>query len=130
VEWQTCTDVSKGTDKAYNAQLAWQTLLWSNISTTLAVRHLDNGPTLIMKCHWFTPTLADETSLFWKAKEGWRAITTAAVGLKDPVKALDTYVSQCATFYLKSPSEDMGYIRPMLSMMKTLSQVGSTRIKP
>lgn len=107
----------------YDAQLTWQNLLWGSISNTVELRHLTNGPTLIMECRSFTPNLSDETNLFWKAKEGWRAIKTTAFGLKDPMENLDAYVSQCVMFYQNSLPEHIGYIGVVLAAMKAYPQV-------
>lgn len=114
----------------YCDQLAWQNLLWGSSSNTVEIRHLNNGPTLIVECHWFIPIHSDETSLFWKAKEGWRAIETTAVGLKGPVENLNAYVSQCATFYLESSPQDLGYSGHMLAAMKADPQVRNIRLYP
>lgn len=122
------TDMNKGEDRVYDAQLAWQNLTWGSTSKTVELRHLRNGPSIIMKCHWFTPNLSDETTLFWKAKEGWRAIKTTAFGLEDPVKNLDLYVSQCAMFYRDSLPQHLGYIGVMLAAMKACPQVRPARL--
>lgn len=124
------TDISEGEDKVYHAQLAWQNLLWGSSSNTVELRHLENGPTLVVECQCFTPNKSDETNLFWKAKEGWRAIETTAFGLRDPVKTLDEYVSQCAMFYQNSLPEHLGYIGVILAAMKANPQVRAARLSP
>jgi hypothetical protein len=124
-------DISTGENKLYGVKLAWQHLSWRHCPRAVELQHHKGGPIITMECRWFDTnsldeTDRDETNLYWKAKEGWRAIKTTSFGLEDAMKDMDDYISRCSTFYLQGDHEDLGYIGNMLEAVESHVQVFET----
>jgi hypothetical protein len=111
-----------GNDQSYGAKLAWQNLRWNPTTTTVEVGHHRHGPDLTIKCRGFNARSQDELDVFWKSKEGWRAVRTSAFGLEEPSQSLDNYVSQCTALYLQS--DIGGYIGLVTRSAGAKSNVG------
>lgn len=84
------------------------------------------GPSITIKCYQFGTESPDETSLYWKAREGWRSIKTTAFGLKDPLESMDEYISQCTLFYRQGSVSSLGYVGCLLKVVKGNLQVRIT----
>ena len=116
-------NISTGEDKLYGAKLVWQHLSWKHSPRTVELQHHEGGPTITVECRWFDTNSLDETNLYWKAKEGWRAIETTSYGLEDAMKDMEDYISQCSTFYLQDDHEGLSYIGNMLEAARSHVQV-------
>lgn len=117
------TDTSIGQDSSYGIKLAWQHLSWKGPPRVVQLGHDRNGPNITTGCRWFDTDSTDETSLFWKGRNGWRAIKTTPFGLEDASKNLSDYVSRCTAFYLQDHTGDLGYIGQILKAVGTNSRV-------
>jgi len=113
----------------YGLKLAWQHLSWEHSPKTVELQHHKGGPRMTVECRQFDTDSTDETSLYWKAREGWRVIKTTPFGLENPLKNMDDYISQCALFYLRGDVSDLGYVGGLLKVVKTDLQVRISRCK-
>jgi hypothetical protein len=82
---------------------------------------------MTVECRQFDTDSLDETSLYWKAREGWRVIKTTPFGLENSLKNMDDYISQCALVCLRGDVSDLGYVGRLLKVVKTNLQVRITR---
>lgn len=108
--------------------------MWDHAPKYVKLTHYKDGPSFTIECRAFDTESLDETSIFWKAKEGWRAIRTTAFGLEDPVADMNDYVSRCAAFDLQGSTREEGgikspgYVGQMLGAVGPRLQVREARI--